>query len=213
MARYASTIYLSNIINFLSTKLLGDSIPDAIPKNHQIMLWWAGLRGAIAFALSVEVKGPSSMPIRTTTLVVCVFTIVLLGGTTKFMIDYLNIPVSEKIQRTSSTLEEYDSSSNSDYSDGEMDQIPEQRVSECSSTEKADDDPLFSRKALNALRGEREISNWLVKVDQKYLKPFFCIKKPWNSSRKNCKSLSDPNAAPERDLSAKFSDSTIASYM
>lgn len=191
----------------------GDSIPDEIPENHQIMLWWAGLRGAIAFALSVEVKGPSSMPIRTTTLVVCVFTIVLFGGTTKFMIDYLKIPVCEKLQSPSSTSGEYDSSSHSDYSDGEADDCTDIRVSACSSTERADDDPLFSRKALNALRGEREISNWLVKVDQKYLKPFFCIKKPWSSSRKNPKSQSDSKASPERDLSAKFSDITISSYM
>ena len=170
------------------------------------MLWWAGLRGAIAFALSVEVKGPSSMPIRTTTLVVCVFTIVLLGGTTRFMLDYLNIPLSDKNPRRKSSTGGYDFSSDSEGSDLEADQ--EKRFSISSSTDHADDDPLFSRKTLNTLRGERQISNWLVKVDQKYLRPFFCIQSTWKPQHKKSDS-NYSNPIPERDLGSNISESTI----
>lgn len=200
VARYASTVPLSNFINFLSTKIQGDHVVEVIPKNHQVMLWWAGLRGAIAFALSVEVKGPASMPIRTTTLVVCVFTIVLLGGTTKFMLDYLNVPTGERAK-----IDEYDSSSESDYSEADEDSLA--RLSGCSSNNNEDDDPLFSRKTLNALRGEREISNWLVKIDKKYLKPIFCIKKTWQSKSQIAKTYEHSGIVSERDLSAKFTDS------
>jgi sodium/hydrogen exchanger-like protein 6/7 len=196
VARYASTVPLSKFINYLSTKIQGDHVVEVIPKNHQVMLWWAGLRGAIAFALSVEVKGPASMPIRTTTLVVCVFTIVILGGTTKFMLDYLDVPTGERAK-----IGEYESSSESDYSEADDDSLV--RLSGCSSNNNADDDPLFSRKTLNALRGEREISNWLVKIDKKYLKPIFCIKKTWDTKSPIAKIYEHSGIAPERDLSVK----------
>lgn len=39
-----------------------------IPPSHQVMLWWAGLRGAIAFALSMDIQTPSAPELRTTTL-------------------------------------------------------------------------------------------------------------------------------------------------
>lgn len=199
-ARYVSTAPLSNLINFLSSKIKGHQVQKVIPENHQVMLWWAGLRGAIAFALSVEVRGPSSMPIRTTTLVVCVFTIVILGGTTKFMLDYLQVPTTEI-----STFEGDEYLTESDYSDAE-DGAAMKVSGSPSSADDTVDDPLFSRKSLYALRGEREISNWLVKIDKKYLKPIFCISKP---RRTNDVSLKHSVIAAERDISSKKSDSTI----
>eukprot|EP00842_Homolaphlyctis_polyrhiza_P005648 jgi/Hompol1/6084/HPOL_000615-RA len=94
-ARYVSTIPLAEIINFVSAQVnrhrsLANPSP-AIPKNHQLMLWWAGLRGAIAFALAYDVEGPSGPAIRTTTLVVCVVSIVVLGGTTHLALEHLEI--------------------------------------------------------------------------------------------------------------------------
>ena len=158
---------------------------ESIPRNHQIMLWWAGLRGAIAFALSVEVKGSSSMPIRTTTLVVCLFTILALGGSTKFAIDYLAIPL---LPKPTDPFAEKDADNSSDEADS-PDLDDASRLSISVSSEIGDDDPLFSRKTLTSLRGERDITNWLVKVDQTYLRPFFCKKKIWKSSENSVSSF------------------------
>ncbi|KAJ1536819.1 monovalent cation:H+ antiporter, CPA1 (nhx1) [Nowakowskiella sp. JEL0078] len=70
------------MINWINVRIYHRE--PAIPKNHQLMLFWASLRGAIAFALSFEVSGESGPTIRTTTLMVCVITIIVLGGTTNY---------------------------------------------------------------------------------------------------------------------------------
>lgn len=64
--------------------------------NQQVMLWFGGLRGAMAFALSISV--PTSAPFHsrvflTTTLVLSIFTIFVFGGLTIPMLKWLKIPM------------------------------------------------------------------------------------------------------------------------
>ncbi|KAI8904146.1 Cation/H+ exchanger [Gorgonomyces haynaldii] len=87
-ARYCSVIPLSNLINWYSKQ-------QAIPKNHQLMIVFSGLRGAIAFALSFEVEGKPAHVIQTTILVVCVVSVIVLGGLTPQMLNYLEIKQGE----------------------------------------------------------------------------------------------------------------------
>ena len=56
-----------------------------IAPNMQWIMWFSGLRGAVAFALALNLKGstPFSQLITTTTLFIVLFTVVVLGGTTK----------------------------------------------------------------------------------------------------------------------------------
>jgi sodium/hydrogen exchanger 8 len=49
----------------------------------QFMIWFAGLRGAIAFALSQNMPGPHKGAYETTTLGVVFFTTVVCGGLTE----------------------------------------------------------------------------------------------------------------------------------
>lgn len=63
---------------------------------QQIMLWFGGLRGAMAFALSIAV--PTSAPFDskvflTTTLVLAIFSIFVFGGLTIPMLKWLKIPM------------------------------------------------------------------------------------------------------------------------
>jgi sodium/hydrogen exchanger 8 len=68
-----------------------------IPWNHQVLIWFSGLRGAVAFALGVtflehpvfatDVKGV----IFGTTEMVVVITVLVLGGLTPYMLKWLNI--------------------------------------------------------------------------------------------------------------------------
>ncbi|KAJ3209416.1 monovalent cation:H+ antiporter, CPA1 (nhx1) [Dinochytrium kinnereticum] len=92
-ARYASTAPLATLINAISRRFNPYRDHDLIPQNHVLMLWWAGLRGAIAFALSFDMTGPSGPALRTTTLVVCVLTVITLGGTTNYALEKLKIRV------------------------------------------------------------------------------------------------------------------------
>mmetsp|Transcript_58111 Transcript_58111/g.123246 ORF Transcript_58111/g.123246 Transcript_58111/m.123246 type:complete len:566 (-) Transcript_58111:5-1702(-) len=49
----------------------------------QCVLWFAGLRGAIAFALSMNMPGPNSDSYAAATLFICMFTTVVCGGCTE----------------------------------------------------------------------------------------------------------------------------------
>ncbi|KAK4520053.1 uncharacterized protein ATC70_008181 [Mucor velutinosus] len=88
VARYASVAPLSMMINAVC-RALGK--PDQLPRNHQMMLFWAGLRGAVAFALASGITGDSAPAMRTTILAVVVLTVLLFGGTTSRMLQVLDV--------------------------------------------------------------------------------------------------------------------------
>lgn len=56
---------------------------NKISCKMQCVLWFAGLRGAIAFALSMNMPGPNSDSYAATTLFICMFTTVVCGGCTE----------------------------------------------------------------------------------------------------------------------------------
>jgi len=68
------------------------SVP--IPINMQVMMWFAGIRGAIAFALSVNVTKHHRLYIVTTTLTVVFFTTIICGGFTERLLDRLGLKAS-----------------------------------------------------------------------------------------------------------------------
>lgn len=53
-----------------------------ISGRHQAVLWFAGLRGAIAFALSENMPGPNKEVYATGTLSICIFTTLVCGSCT-----------------------------------------------------------------------------------------------------------------------------------
>jgi sodium/hydrogen exchanger 8 len=74
---------------------------EKTPFSHQVLIWFSGLRGAVAFALGVtflelpnftkEVKGV----IFGTTVMVVVLTVLILGGLTPYMLVWLGISPRE----------------------------------------------------------------------------------------------------------------------
>lgn len=88
VGRYAAVAPLSLMIN-AACRALGK--PEQLPRNHQMMLFWAGLRGAVAFALASGITGDSAPAMRTTILAVVVLTVLLFGGTTSRMLQVLNV--------------------------------------------------------------------------------------------------------------------------
>jgi solute carrier family 9 (sodium/hydrogen exchanger), member 8 len=57
-----------------------------ISAKMQVVLWFAGLRGAIAFALSENMPGPHKDVYATATLTICIVTTVFCGGCTEKML-------------------------------------------------------------------------------------------------------------------------------
>jgi sodium/hydrogen exchanger-like protein 6/7 len=77
---------------------------DVIPRNHQIILWWAGLRGAIAFALSMDLNTPDQELVKTTVLIVVILSIYTLGGSTSYALK--KFKVIDATQQVSGNHEE-----------------------------------------------------------------------------------------------------------
>ncbi|RKP11860.1 Cation/H+ exchanger, partial [Piptocephalis cylindrospora] len=90
VARYASVFPLSALINLVSRHVMRRS-HDPMRPSHQMMLFWAGLRGAVAFALAFSFTGTDGPAARTTILSVVVLSILLFGGTTTRVVQLLGI--------------------------------------------------------------------------------------------------------------------------
>ncbi|TFK71185.1 sodium/hydrogen exchanger [Pluteus cervinus] len=88
--RYAAVFPLSEVINFFHKHARGQRTEE-LPHSYQMMLFWAGLRGAVGVALAAGFKGPNAQIMRTTVLVVVVLTVLLFGGTTARMLEILGI--------------------------------------------------------------------------------------------------------------------------
>eukprot|EP00158_Paraphelidium_tribonemae_P004657 Partr_v1_DN26892_c0_g1_i1_m40512 putative Sodium hydrogen exchanger len=115
VGRALSVFPLSKLVNFLdkprrfnfsfrnrahlirSGNQASSTTQQRLPINYQIMLWWAGLRGAIAFALSMSINAESLNEVKTTTLVVVLLSIYTLGGTTTTAIKRLRIEVKPEL--------------------------------------------------------------------------------------------------------------------
>lgn len=108
IARWSAVFPLSRLLNFLYkhkfkefTNRLGANggIPsstiasDEILHSYQMMIFWAGLRGAVGVALAMGIQGEAKWTLLATVLVVVVLTVILFGGTTALMLEILGIKI------------------------------------------------------------------------------------------------------------------------
>jgi solute carrier family 9 (sodium/hydrogen exchanger), member 6/7 len=103
--RYAAVFPLSEAINFFHRHARGQRT-DELPHSYQMMLFWAGLRGAVGVALAAGFQGENAETLRITVLVVVVLTVVLFGGTTARMLEVLGIRTGVEDEAASSDDEE-----------------------------------------------------------------------------------------------------------
>lgn len=195
-ARYASVIPLSEVINFVNSRIYRRG--NVIPRNHQLMIWWAGLRGAISFALSYDVVGPSGPAIRTTTLCVCVVSIIVLGSTTdKALIKWniktgFDVDVNSLSNRATRIGEDVDtdvSDSSSEEVEDWDDQLPgssrkpAQFVRPFQQNDNDDTESIasstdqLSPTFRSSRRTGTDTTHWFISFDNKYLKPIFTRKR------------------------------------
>ena len=105
--RYAAVFPLSEMINLFHRHARGQR-QEELPHSYQMMLFWAGLRGAVGVALAAGFKGDNAQSMRTTVLVVVVLTVVVFGGTTARMLEVLGIRTGVEDDEASSSDEEED---------------------------------------------------------------------------------------------------------
>ncbi|GJE88999.1 sodium/hydrogen exchanger [Phanerochaete sordida] len=103
--RYAAVFPLSEAINFFHRHARGQR-SEELPHSYQMMLFWAGLRGAVGVALAAGFKGENAQTLRTTVLVVVVLTVLTFGGTTAYMLEVLGIRTGVEDDAASSSDEE-----------------------------------------------------------------------------------------------------------
>ncbi|XP_078688149.1 sodium/hydrogen exchanger 8-like isoform X1 [Branchiostoma floridae x Branchiostoma belcheri] len=72
-----------------------------ITKKMQFVMWFSGLRGAIAYALSLhlELEGEKRHVIITTTLIIVLFTILFLGGSTMPLMKLIKVDSRQKVTK------------------------------------------------------------------------------------------------------------------
>lgn len=63
-----------------------------ITRNQQHMIWYSGLRGAVAFALAKSFPGEKQNEVIATTMLIILISIFLMGGGTVSMLNLLQIP-------------------------------------------------------------------------------------------------------------------------
>ena len=105
--RYVAVFPLSGMINFFHRHARGQR-QEELPHSYQMMLFWAGLRGAVGVALAAGFKGENAQSMRTTVLVVVVLTVIVFGGTTARMLEVLGIRTGVEDEEASSSDEEED---------------------------------------------------------------------------------------------------------
>ena len=102
IARWSAVFPLSRFLNFLYraryekySGITNNSInvPDEISHSYQMMIFWAGLRGAVGVALAMGFSGEAKWTLLATVLVVVVLTVILFGGTTASMLEILGIKI------------------------------------------------------------------------------------------------------------------------
>lgn len=93
ISRYSAIFPLSRILNAIFKYRHPSAPSSAQPVTHeeQTMLFWAGLRGAVAVALAGEVSGDNGPLLRTTVLCVVVLSVTVFGGTTSLVVQQLGI--------------------------------------------------------------------------------------------------------------------------
>jgi sodium/hydrogen exchanger-like protein 6/7 len=103
-SRYAAVFPLSELINWIA-QYRGQRYEE-LPHSYQMMLFWAGLRGAVGVALAAGITGDNADALRTTILVVVVLTVIIFGGTTARMLEVLGIRVGVEDEDASSDEDE-----------------------------------------------------------------------------------------------------------
>ncbi|KAG0747972.1 hypothetical protein G6F57_000482 [Rhizopus arrhizus] len=168
VARYASVAPLSTLINAIC-RAFGN--PEQIPKNHQMMLFWAGLRGAVAFALASGITGESAPAMRTTILAVVVLTVLLFGGTTSRMLQILDVKTGVVEPDESGSEEEEDDRGRYQR----LNTNAESTSTHNNNRKQYDENDVSIGSLLSGPLGEPILEDraphWFVSFDEKWLKP------------------------------------------
>lgn len=140
-----------------------------ITKRMQFIMWFSGLRGAIAFALSLNLNysNETRHVIVTTTLILVLFTTIVLGGSTLPLMKFLN---ADKNRRTVTT--DIFLSKTKEMGDALDENLRKEESSGQENTANQVDDSSINIQIISSGQNLRGFARF----DEKYLKPFLIRK-------------------------------------
>lgn len=115
LSRYCAVFPIAWALNQLGEwrsrrrQLRAPGLPDTpynLPRHYQLMLFWAGLRGAVGFALSAGIQGENAYALQTAVLVAVVVSVIVFGGTTAQMLQVLQIDTGVDDDEADSSADE-----------------------------------------------------------------------------------------------------------
>ncbi|CAG8443467.1 8319_t:CDS:2 [Ambispora gerdemannii] len=194
-------LHVSNVIRGIGTFLARyRKRAEHLPHAHQVMLFWAGLRGAVAFALAAGLVGEHAFSMRTTILVVVVLSVIVFGGTTSRMLEIMRIRTGvEDEDSGDSDYEEslggnkYDAFEDVDHRhlrsravNGNttfyFNHSPEDSLGSADSIMSVENNGLLTQSSSAAARAKADQAHWFISFDNRFLKPLFSRHKTDNSS-------------------------------
>ncbi|CAB5377027.1 uncharacterized protein OCT59_023707 [Rhizophagus irregularis] len=116
ISRYSAVFPLSKLINTVSRYRNKANRGEPIPFKYSVMLFWAGLRGAVAFALAAGLEGENADAMRTTVLVVVVLSVVVFGGSTSRVLEIMKVQTG--VEEEGSDSDEEEDNYDKYYTDG-----------------------------------------------------------------------------------------------
>jgi sodium/hydrogen exchanger 8 len=139
---------------------------DKISIRETIMLWFTGLRGAIAFALALHTIGvtPNSNQIVTTTLVIVIFTVWVIGGLSYPMLKLLKL--DSQYQLSGSTQKSTALLLVNKGIHEVTEPVPVERIVH-------DDQISEQQHQEQVVLGHRKVDTWVKRLNRNVLVPFF----------------------------------------
>jgi solute carrier family 9 (sodium/hydrogen exchanger), member 8 len=157
-----------NTFPLCATANLWRAKENRVPFKHQVVIWFSGLRGAIAFALALNVQSANAEHvsiIKSSTLFTVIFTTVFLGAATGPLLRGLGLSDAEDDVVDHHTLQSYASLEKS-----QSDQPHSQLEPPLSITLVGEKAPLISHSQSHTHSGVHQ--SW-IDLDETYLKPLF----------------------------------------
>ncbi len=152
IGRFCNIFPLSMISNLRRTKK-----SSQISCNMQFVLWFAGLRGAIAYALAENMPGENRTTYVTGTLSICMITTVLCGGFTERILSMTGMKEGSS-EGSAICEDEFDNSSEGEHL-----------------VDNSDEDSLviFSSSSTDFEHVYDGVKNWFIKFDENFLMVYF----------------------------------------
>ena len=152
VGRAFNTFPLTFLLNLVRKK--------KVSYRNQTVIWFSGLRGAIAFSLAISVPGSDGGYIITTTLAIILFTVIFLGGGTLPLLSLLKI---ERIPKKEMTVAEAEEDILRRAAGTNRKQVAP-AVEEVDEGEDGED-----------VSTHYQEESWFERLDRLYLRPFFCV--------------------------------------